>query len=227
MTNARFLKAAAALFLSWSLFSLHGQAQPPPAGQEPAQTPPEGAKPDTAKLEDKVPDAKGLDPKAPVAPVDPRTYKIGVEDVLSVQVWRERELSGLYTVRPDGKISMPLGGEIEAEGASPDEFKTRVVAALSNFMVNPEVLVGVAAVMSKKYHITGEVMRTGPFSLVRPTTVLEALSNAGGFRDFANLKKIQIMRGEERLKFNYKDVVKGKHMEQNILLQPGDHIIVP
>jgi polysaccharide export outer membrane protein len=94
-------------------------------------------------------------------------------------------------------------------------------------MTHPEVTVGVERVNSKKYYITGEVNRPGAYPLLVPTTVLEGLVNAGGFRDFANTKKITILRGSDRLKFNYKEVTKGKKMEQNIVLQNGDEIIVP
>ncbi|MFN3324454.1 MAG: polysaccharide biosynthesis/export family protein [Bryobacteraceae bacterium] len=165
--------------------------------------------------------------KGPGAPVDPRTYKIGPEDVVVVRVWREPELSGAIVVRPDGKIAMPLIGEVEAAGATPEELNGRIIEALSKFMNRPEVTVAIQQVNSKKYYISGEVFRPGAFPLVTPTTVLSALTNAGGFREFANTKKITILRGTERLKFNYRDVIKGKNTAQNVLLEPDDHIIVP
>jgi polysaccharide export outer membrane protein len=164
---------------------------------------------------------------AAAAPVDPKTYVIGIQDVISVRVWRERELSGDFVVRPDGKISMPLAGEIEADGLTPDQLKARIVAALETYMNRPEVTLEVRQVNSKRFYMSGEINRPGAYVIISPTTVLEAISNAGGLRDFANGKKIVIMRGNERLKFNYKEVIKGKNMEQNILLQPGDHIIIP
>jgi polysaccharide biosynthesis/export protein len=162
-----------------------------------------------------------------VAPVDPNTYTIGPEDVLLVRVWREPEHSGSVAVRPDGKISLPLIGELQAGGLTPAALTTQITEALSKFLKRPEVLISVQQVNSKKYYISGEVGRPGSFALAVPTTVLQALTQAGGFRDFANTKKIIIMRGSERLKFNYKDVIKGKNMEQNILLYPDDHIVVP
>lgn len=197
------------------------------AAQEPAK--PEQAKPDAAKEQKppEKPDAKPAEIPAAPAPVDPKTYVIGVEDVIQIRVWREQELSSAYVVRPDGKISMPLAGEIEASGATPDALKDRVVAALSATMVKPEVTIEIRQVNSKKYFISGEVNRPGSFSLVTPVTVLEAISNAGGLKEFANGKKILVMRGEERLKFNYREVIKGKNMEQNIQLKPGDHVVVP
>ena len=161
------------------------------------------------------------------APVDPKTYVIGPEDILAVRVWREPELSSAVQVRPDGKITMALIGELDAAGETPEGLKNKIVEALQEFIVKPEVIVSVQSVQSRKYHITGEVGRVGSFPLVVPTTVLEALTNAGGFRDFANTKKITILRNGKLLKFNYKDVIKGKNMDQNILLENGDYIVVP
>jgi len=175
---------------------------------------------------------KGVeDPKAAVpaaaAAVDPRTYKIGSEDVLFIRVWREPDLTGPVMVRPDGKISMPLVGEIQAEGSTPEELSKLITTALLEKMNRPEVFISVQQVNSKKFYIIGEVNKTGPFPLVTPTTVLEALSAAGGLREYANGKKIVIMRGTKRLKFNYKEVIEGKNLQQNILLENGDHVHVP
>lgn len=160
------------------------------------------------------------------APVDPKTYKIGVEDVLSIRVWREAELSGNVVVRPDGRITLPLAGEIEAVGLTPEMLGQRIAEALSKFLTKPEVIVSVASVQSKRYYISGNVLRSGPVPLVTPTTVLQALSSAG-LGQWAKRNKIVIMRGTERIKFNYNDVIKGKKLEQNIFLQDGDHIFVP
>jgi polysaccharide export outer membrane protein len=175
---------------------------------------------------------KGVeDPKASLpaaaAAVDPRTYKIGSEDVLFIRVWREPDLTGPVMVRPDGKISMPLVGEIQAEGSTPEELSKLITNALLEKMNRPEVFISVQQVNSKKFYIIGEVNKTGPFPLVTPTTVLEALSAAGGLREYANGKKIVIMRGTKRLKFNYKEVIEGKNLQQNILLENGDHVHVP
>ena len=165
---------------------------------------------------------------AAVAPrIDPKAYVIGPEDVISVNVWREPANSGQFTVRPDGRIAIPLVGEIQAAGLTPERLSAAIAEGLQKVMTHPEVTVGVERVNSKKYFIQGEINRPGAYSLAVPTSVLEALVNAGGFRDFANKKKISILRGTERLKFNYQEVSKGKKMEQNIPLQPGDQIIVP
>jgi polysaccharide export outer membrane protein len=159
--------------------------------------------------------------------VDTKNYIIGPEDMLLIRVWREPELSGQFPVRPDGRISLPLVNEIQAAGLTPEQLGAAITQGLGKYMTQPEVSVAVVAVNSKKYYVIGEVVRTGPYPLTVPTTVLEALVTAGGFRDFANPKKIVILRGAQRLKFNYKEVVAGKNAEQNVLLENGDKIIVP
>ncbi|MCS6953969.1 MAG: polysaccharide biosynthesis/export family protein [Bryobacterales bacterium] len=160
-------------------------------------------------------------------PVDPKSYIIGPDDILVIRVWREPDLSGAVGVRPDGKISLPLIGEIQAGGMTPATLAERITEGFSKYINNPEVIVQVAAVNSKKYFISGEVQRPGSYPLVSPTTVLAAIAIAGGFRDYADRKNIIIMRGPKRFKFNYNDVIKGKRVEQNLLLENGDHIIVP
>jgi polysaccharide export outer membrane protein len=190
------------------------QSTPPaktPSGQEAAK-PAEEAKP--------------ADATAAPAPVDPHTYVIGAEDVLLVRVWREPELSGSVVVRPDGRITLPLIGELEAAGRTPEQLTTQVTEAFGKVLNKPEVMISVQNVQSKRYYISGKVGRSGPVPLVIPTTVLQALSSAG-LGDWAKKSKIIIMRGTQRIKFNYNDVIKGKHLEQNIYLQDGDHIYVP
>jgi len=197
--------------------------QPAQEQQAPAaQTVPD--KPDPAKAATQPADAQ----PATAAPlVDPKAYLIGAEDVISIHVWHEPENSGQFVVRPDGKVSVPLVGEIQAAGLTPERLSLNITESLRKIMVHPDVTVGVERVNSKKYYIQGEVNKPGSYPLMIDTTVLEALVNAGGFRDFANSKKIVILRGSERLKFNYREVTHGKKMEQNILVRPGDQIIVP
>lgn len=162
----------------------------------------------------------------PAAAVDPNSYKIGAEDVLEIRVWREAELSGQVRVRPDGKITLPLVGDVQASGLTPTELQKKAIEAFSQVLNSPQVIVSVISVQSKKYYVSGMVDRSGPFPLVTPTTVLEAISLCG-LREWAKKGGIVIMRGKERLKFNYKQVIKGSHLEQNILLLDGDHIYVP
>lgn len=160
------------------------------------------------------------------APVDARTYAIGAEDVIFVRVWRDNDVSGQFLVRPDGRISVPLIGDVTASGRTPEQLEKDIAERLSKFIKDPQVNVGILVVGSKKYFILGEVNRPGAFPLVVPTNVLEALVNAGGFRDFANQTKILILRGDKVLTFNYRQVTRGKKPEQNILLEPGDKIVV-
>jgi polysaccharide export outer membrane protein len=201
-------------------------AQQPAPEQQPPASQPVPAKPEAGATAAEVAgDAKPG--AAPAAPVDPKAYIIGAEDVISIRVWREPENSGQFVVRPDGKVSVPLVGEIQAAGLTPEKLSLSIAESLQKVMVHPEVTVGVEKVMSKKYYIQGEVNKPGSYPLVIDTTVLEALVNAGGFREFANTKKIVILRGSDRLKFNYHEVTHGKKMEQNILVKPGDQIIVP
>ena len=151
----------------------------------------------------------------------------GAEDVLFIRVWREQDFTSQYVVRPDGKITVPLIGDVQAAGLTPERLGNQLKEALADFINGPDVSVSLQQVNSKKYYITGEVARAGEFSLVVPTRVFDALSNAGGFRDFANKKKIIIIRGSERIRFSYQDILKGKNLEQNIFLEAGDTIVVP
>ena len=160
--------------------------------------------------------------------VDPNAYVIGAEDVLFIRVWRDQELSGQVVVRPDGKVTLQLLGEVQAAGMTPASLTKVIRDGLAEKYLNkPEVTISVLQVNSKKFYLQGELNRPGPYPLLVPTTILEALVNAGGFRDFANQKKIFVMRGGQRYYFNYKDVIKGKNMDQNIQLQNGDIIVVP
>ena len=169
----------------------------------------------------------GKSTEGSAAAVDPTKYLIGPEDVLFIRVWREPDFTLPAAVRPDGKITMPLIGEVQAGDQTPLQLTKTLTELLGKYLNNPDVNVMVQEVRSKKYYIDGEVLKPGSYLLVTPTTVLEALSSAGGFRDFANTKKIRILRKGNILHFNYKDVSKGKNLEQNILVESGDHIIVP
>ena len=184
--------------------------------------------------EPKQPSAATPSPNSPektaessAAAVDPNKYLIGPEDVLFIRVWREPDFTLPAAVRPDGKITMPLVGDVQAGNQTPMQLTKTITELLGKYLNNPDVNVIVTDVRSKKYYIDGEVLKPGTYLLVTPTTVLEALSNCGGFRDFANSKKIRILRKGNILHFNYKDVSKGKNLEQNILVEPGDHIIIP
>jgi polysaccharide export outer membrane protein len=156
-----------------------------------------------------------------------KPYVIGPLDVLEVKVWNNANLSNLADVRTDGMISMPLVGEVMAAGQTVAELTSAIKEKLNAVIIEPEVNIQVVRYNSKKYSIFGGCLRQGEFPLIGEVTVLDAFANCGGFKDFANLKKIYILRGSEKLKFNYADVIKGKHMEQNITLENGDRIVIP
>jgi polysaccharide biosynthesis/export protein len=200
---------------------------PPVAPTAPARQTesPKAESPKTEKLKTETPNGK---PPAGV-PENDEVYVIGPEDGLTINVWGDQRLSGAFLVRSDGRISVNLIGEVMASGKTPAKLSTELEELLKQkeILRRPQVTVQVTGMNSRKFSINGEVNKPGAFPLSVPTTVLQALVNAGGFRDFANKKKIEIIRGEQRLKFNWNEVVKGKKTEQNILLQPGDIIIVP
>ena len=157
-------------------------------------------------------------------------YVIGADDILHISVWKEPELSEQLPVRPDGKISMPLLNDIPAAGLTPLALKDSITEKLKKYIADPRVTVVVTAMNSQRIFVTGEVLHSGPITLLPQMTVLQALSQAG-FTQFANLKAIYLLRTvngrQQKLPFNYKDVVKGNHPEQNILLKPGDTVVVP
>ena len=160
------------------------------------------------------------------------TYVIHPDDVLDVSVWKQQELSfrGL-PVRPDGKISLPLINDIRAAGLTAMQLSAAITQKLKKFVVDPQVTVTVAAVNSQRYYMLGEVPRPGVFPLLPGMTALQALSAAGGFTQFANSKKIYILRtvhGDQvKLPFNYKAVLSGKDLQDNVQLKPNDTIVVP
>jgi polysaccharide export outer membrane protein len=156
-----------------------------------------------------------------------KPYVIGPMDVLLITVWNQPNLSRAFDVGPDGMMSMPLIGQVKADGLTQTQLEETLVKRLKEFLNTPEVNVQIGAVHSKRYFVYGEVGHTGEFPLIQETTIMDALSNVGGFRDFANLKKIYVMRGTQKFNFNYNDVSKGKHLEQNIVLENKDQIFVP
>ena len=184
---------------------------------------PSDAPADPGKMAEKSPP-----PAASVAPSSDKLYRLGPEDVIQIAVWNNPGLSGMFRIRPDGRIAMPLIGEVVAGGLTCAELQAAIRDKLKeDVIIDPQVTVGLNEVHSKKYYIQGGVMRPGAFDLAVPIRVLEALVNGGGFRDFADEKHIRIRHENGKIDmFNYRDVIKGKHPEQNIFIQPGDIIIV-
>ena len=159
------------------------------------------------------------------------SYKIGAQDVLSISVWKDPELTQTVPVRPDGKISMPLLNDVQAAGLTPAELRDRIAEALKKYVTDPVVTVTVTQINSQRVYITGEVTHPGAFALVPGMTILQALSSAGGFTNFANTKKIYMFRTVNGKRvdfpFDYKDVIRGKKLDQNVVLEAGDTIVVP
>ena len=159
-------------------------------------------------------------------------YRIGSGDILQINVWREAEVSvPSVVVRPDGRIALPLIKEVEAAGLTTDELERVLLEKLAMFVKDPNVTVLVKEIHSKKVYLVGAVQKTGPIAMDYEMSVLQALAEAGGLTVFAKSKHIYILRAGkdsgERIRFNYDDVIKGKHMEQNVVLHPGDTVVVP
>ena len=165
------------------------------------------------------------------SPANDTTYVIGPEDVLTIDVWKEKELSGPVPVRPDGKISLPLLNDVQAAGLTPMQLMSSLTEKLKKYVSDPTVTVTVTTINSRKVYILGEVTRPGAFPLVPDMTVLQALTSAGGPTPYAKKSGIYVLRNQNgaqtKLPFNYKQVVKGGSPEQNILLKSGDTVVVP
>src|SRR5271157_1961880 len=159
-------------------------------------------------------------------------YVIGANDVLAINVWKEPDISRSVPVRSDGKISLPLVGELQAGGQTPRQLEQEITKRLQSYISEPEVTVIVTDSKSQKVNILGMVARPGAYLLTSSTTVLDSIAMAGGFKDFAKQKSIYVLRQapdgtQNRIPFNYKDVIKGKDPAQNIRLQAGDTVVVP
>ena len=200
------------VFLAGFLAAMSAQAQQQaraPSDQQSAATP------------------KAAEPSAK-APAD-SGYKIGPQDVLQIDVWKEPEITRSIPVRPDGKISLPLLNDIQAAGLTAMELAANIREGLEKYLNNPQVTVIVSQINSQRVFVTGEVARSGAMPLIPGMTALQALSSAGGFTQFARTKGIYILRTQngkqEKIPYEYKDVLKGK--KEDVTLQPGDVIVVP
>jgi polysaccharide biosynthesis/export protein len=159
-------------------------------------------------------------------------YIIGSDDVLAINVWKEPDLSRTVPVRPDGKITLPLVGDIGASGSTPKQLQTNIEQDLSKYISKPAVTVIVQEAKSHKFNVMGQVQKPGTYLLTSPMTVLDAIALAGGFRDWAKVKSIYVLRADAngaraKLAFNYKKVIKGNDIQQNIQLRTGDTVVVP
>ena len=174
--------------------------------------------------------AESLPAQKASATEDPN-YVIGAQDVLDISVWKEPELTRVVPVRPDGKISLPLLNDVKAAGLTPTQLAAQITESLRKFVTNPQVTVIVSQINSQRVYVLGEAARPGAYPLLPGMTILQALSSAGGFTQFAKMKNIYLMREvdgkQEKHPFNYKEVIKGEHSEQNLVLRAGDTIVVP
>jgi polysaccharide biosynthesis/export protein len=160
------------------------------------------------------------------------SFVIGNDDVLAINVWKEQDISRSVPVRSDGKISLPLVGEVQAAGQTPLKLEQDIASKLKSYISDPEVTVIVQQINSQKYNILGMVAKPGSYPLTNSATVLDAIALAGGFRDFAKKKAIYVLREnadgtQTKLPFNYNNVIKGQNLAQNVKLQPRDTIVVP
>jgi polysaccharide biosynthesis/export protein len=160
------------------------------------------------------------------------TFIIGADDVLAINVWKETELTRVVPVRSDGKISLPLIGDIQAAGRTPMQLENDIAAKLKGYITDPQVTVIVQQILSQKFNILGQISKPGTYPLSAGTTIVDAIALAGGFKDFAKKKGVYILRlnsagKEERFSFNYDKFLKEKNTAQNIKLKPHDTIVVP
>jgi len=159
-------------------------------------------------------------------------YVIGPDDVLSIVFWKDKDLSADVTVRPDGKVSLPLLNDIQAQGRTPDQLRDAIRQAALAYVEDPNPTVMVKEIKSRRVFITGQVEKPGPYPLTAETSVLQLIAMAGGVREFADGSNISIIRRMDNgrtqiLPFNYRDVLKRKHLDQNVQLKPGDTVVVP
>jgi polysaccharide biosynthesis/export protein len=211
---ARVFVVTMSIFASTALMAQSGSEPSTPTAGSPAATQP----------------AQNVEASA--AKAHDNSFVIGNDDVLAINVWKEPDVSRSIPVRSDGKISLPLVGEVQATGRTPLKLEEEIAARLKNYIAEPEVTVIVQQINSQKFNILGQVNKPGSYVISNSATVLDAIALAGGFRDFAKQKSIYILRqdadgSQTRLPFNYKEVVKGKNSGQNIKLQPRDTIVVP
>lgn len=174
------------------------------------------------------------DPSSSVKPIaedKSKDYIIGADDVLDVSVWKEQDLTRSLQVRPDGKISMPLIGDVQAAGMTAGQLAKSIGDRLKKYLTAPQVTVILTQINSQKVYVTGEVTRPGAYPVLPGMTILQAITSAGGLTQFANSKKIFLMRNEDRIQakypFNYKDVLDGRKAEENLAVKAGDTIVVP
>lgn len=205
--GAQLLRCLGAVVLSVLVVATPAFAQAPPAAAATAAAP------------------------RPTDPVIPSGYVIGTDDVLSIVYWKDKDMSADAQVRPDGRIALPLINEVVAAGLTPDQLREKLTEESKKYMEDANITVVVRQINSRRVFITGEVNKPGPYPLTAATSVMQLIAMAGGLREYADSKKIIIMRTDQgkttSLRFNYRDVTSGNNLQQNVALQPGDTVVVP
>ena len=226
LTRIRLTAGAALAALALSTAPIGAQQQPPQQQQSSGAKPnnPSGAKPNTP-----APQPNAPVPGTTITP--PSDYVIGPEDVLAVRFWREDSISGDFTVRPDGKISLLLVNDIQAAGLTPSELRDQITTKLAEYIPAPEVSVMVREVHSRKVAVVGAVKMPGRYEMKSPMTVLEAIALAQGLTDFASRDRIVVLRDvngkSTQIPFNYRKIGDDGASQQNFFLRPGDIVVVP
>ena len=212
-----------------AMAGLLGFVSVPVGGQNPAQGKDKSATDSSSSQASPNQSLSGQSSPGPMSVAGP-SYVIGADDVLLVSVWKEPDLTITLPVRPDGNISLPLLNDVPAAGLSPTHLAASITEKLKKYVADPRVTVIVTQINSQKVYVTGEVLHTGAIQLLPNMTVLQALADAG-FTQFANTKGIYVLREEngrqQKIPVNYKRLVKGQAIDQNIILKPGDTVVVP
>ncbi len=223
--------AVAVVMVGLTCGYLHGQAAPSPSQvfNTPDNT---AATPVGTSFKTQAGDTALARPDTRVTPIMDSRYRIGADDVLTINVWHEPEVSRNVPVRPDGKISLPLVGDVQAAGLTPTELQNELEASFTKYLTDPDVSVIVAEIRSQRVNVLGQVQRPGTYALIPPMSVIDAIATAGGLREFAKPNKMYVLRvlpngQQERLKFQYSNVLKGKKGSKDILLQTRDTVVVP
>ena len=227
MTRPRSVRSIATLLVP--LFAL--TAAPALCGQAPAPSKPASTSPAPSSATPLPGSNAASAPAVPKGVQVPADYVIGPEDVLTIVFWREKELSSDVIVRPDGQISLPLIQDVQAAGLTPEQLRDSITKTAERFVEDPNVTVVVKDINSRRVFITGQVAKPGPYNIASPMTVLQLIAFAGGLLEYADEEHILIMRVEKdnpvSYSFNYKELTQRKNLKQNILLKPGDTVIVP
>jgi polysaccharide export outer membrane protein len=230
MSGLRACSLVVALAVVVVLQPALGAQAPSPSTPPPKPTPASATQKPAAKKPEVVKPGQPSNPAlSGITP--PAGYVIGPEDVLAILFWRDKDMSVESSVRPDGMITVPLINDVKAAGLTPEQLREQIEKAASQYVEDPSVTVAVKQINSRRVFVTGNVAKPGPYPLISTTTVLQLISMAGGLTEYADEKGISVMRVDgsqtKSFKFNYKDVIRGKKLEQNIELRPGDTVVVP